>query len=333
MLVKNFHTISFLSGGKLFTSDLDGTMLIPKGGQEENIRKNLENRAYDEFSFFNTIESFDKAGIDDVHIATGRNPTEFFGELKSLFTKVRDSKISAISLDDGNILLRKPSNMTSDEWLKQLFSRNINPMSFSDPKWSEKVAEPIYEIKNYLTQQGGFIHHKNDGENLIFRKNIDINDPGAKKVNGKERWNVVVSPPGIVLKIGTLGCDDNSDINLQEYNEYLSGKIFDYLKGKNIDISNYSTSQETFYVDKFERKDINKGAVADYYAECRGKNDDEQIRAGNSSNDVSLLSNDNIKSIFVGDDEAAYETIAQKRTTPLIRTASGELGKKLNCVA
>ncbi len=308
--------------GKLFTTDLDGTILI---GAKDNIKRNLKDRSYDTHSFKKTFSTVKRKGFDDVLINTGRNFSEL-SEIKELLQDT-DAPINAISLEDGKRLLKKPLNLTPEQWMAQLFGGKVNYTYFCDKNWEDINSAPLKQIAEFLTKEMGYIHRKNEDEKSIFSKDIEFGDVGVEKISGNPKWRVEIIPPGITVKVKVYNKGD-SKINLQEYNSYLSSKVLNFLERKGYDISKLKSEEETCYINKFKRADINKKTVADFFKSTL-PDDTQEIRAGNASNDYEMLNDDSIQAIVVGDDEHLKRKLAGKSNITYVEEGHLDKGIRL----
>ena len=305
MLVTNFSPVFF--SGQLFTTDIDGTFLI---GRKDNPKRNVEDREYDVESAKKVFQAVRDNGYDDVLINTGRNFTEL-SEIKDIL-KGLDAPISAISLEDGKRLLKKPVNLTPEQWMAQLFGGKTDYKYYSDKNWSSINNAPLKKIGEYLVKEEGFCHRKDNGENSIFVKDIAPEDIGVEKLSDRPKWKVEIVPPGITVKISIYPNSEGSKINLQKYNDYLSKKIYEMLKQNGFDITALDSEKETSYTNQFQRGDINKGTVANYL-KSTFEEETEEVRAGNAINDLEMLDNDDIHSIVVGDDKELKKALSGRK--------------------
>ena len=324
--------ISFKS--TMFTTDLDGTMMFPVN--EGGYSKGIGERKFDTKVIQSAQQAVKENGIEHVMINTGRNFSEF-SEFQDYF-KSSDMPIDAISLEDGKRLLKKPQQYDTKTWLELLFNKNINYMSFADEKWTKKNKEPIKAMQDFLTEEG-YVHRFNEGENLIYTRDVRETDEGVTKLNKKSYWEVTILPSGINFETRLRHSSDGNEIDLEKYNKHLTQKIEQMLKSKGFDVKNANSKKITKYSNSLDRTDINKGARADYIRQINPDIKGE-IRAGNADNDIPMLktSTPNTQVIQVGNDTILSEHLnGQKNVT---HTPDKELGngineayKKLNLIA
>ncbi len=310
--------------GKLLTVDLDGTSLI---GAKDNLKRSVEERSYDARSFKKAFDTAKKEGFDDILINTGRNFSELC-EIKD-YLQSTDAPIDAISLEDGKRLLRKPANLTPEQWMAQLFGGKTNYTYFSDKNWGDINSAPIKQISHFLTTKLGYTHRKDKNENSIFTKEIKYSDAGVDKISGNPKWKVEIIPPGITVKVSAYNTE-GSIINLQEYNKSIVSEIYGFLEKNGYPINALRSEKETCYINKFKRADINKKTVADYFKSTID-GDTTEVRAGNASNDFEMLNDDNVKSIIVGNDEHLIKSLSKKSN--VIHVKERELHKGISLAA
>lgn len=307
--------------GKMLTTDLDGTMLIPSN---EHMKINVEDRLYSETSIKKAERAVKKNNIDSVLLNTGRNFTEL-KEVQDILEKTT-LPVSAISLEDGKRLLNKPSDMTTCEWMKTLFNSDINYLKFADDAWSKKNEAPLQAIGNFLNEKG-FIHRNDNGEKMIYSKPIEEGDVGVRKVLSDEAiWTITLVPPGINFEVNTRG---ECDVDLEAFNRQISAEIQAMLKEEGFDIDDMATKEQTTFVNSIERLDVTKGSVSDYVRQKQG-DDTKEIRAGNAYNDVSMLKtrNPKIQAVQVGDDKFLSDALSQYSN--VVQVEVGELGQGIN---
>ena len=318
----------------IFTTDLDGTLLI---GAKDNMKRNVQERSYNPTVIQETAQSVKECGIDDVFINTGRN----FSELKEVEDVLKNSQLpfSAIALEDGKRLLTKPQNMSGEKWLQELFDKDKNYLRFSDAGWSSKTDTAKQTIKDFLEQELGFIHRKDNNETIIYSKPVSAEDVGVNNISSSAHWEVLLAPAGTSFNLTLRNSTDEDSIDVEKYNKFLSKKIDTLLREKNFDIENATTKKEITYINTYQRGDINKGAVSDYYREMQGDKTLE-IRARNDMNDKSMLvsSNPNLVAIQVGNNPKLTQLLANQANSIQVATeslASGiqQAAKKLNLCA
>jgi len=318
----NFSPVSF--AGKMFTTDLDGTMLIPAN---EHMKLNVEDRLYNGDSIEKTERAVQRNGIDSVLLNTGRT----FTELKEIQDILRETTlpVTAISLEDGKRLLVKPDTMSSAEWLNTLFDQNINYLRFKDAGWTEKNEAPLKAIGDFLTGEKGFIHRNDKGEELIYSKPVQKSDTGVKSCSKDALWIVKVVPPAINFEVSVRGAGEADEIDIEAFNAELRNEILKMLDKKGYDIKTPETKKQYTCINTIERGDVSKGAVADYVR--RQSNDtDCEIRAGNAGNDESMLktSYPNTQSILVGNDNNMRKILARQANVTYV--PAGELGRGID---
>lgn len=295
----------------ILTTDLDGTLLI---GAKDNMRKNAEDRFYDSSLVSAVANSVENNGISDVFINTGRN----FSELKEVKDILQDSQLpfTAIALEDGKRLLTKPNDVSSKEWIEDLFDEDKNYLRFSDKNWSSKNNLATQIIRNYLEKELGFIHRKDDGETVIYSKPVSSDDIGVNAINSSAHWEIALPPANTGFNLTLRNSKEDDSIDVEKYNEFLAERIDELLESQNIDIEDSKTKKEVRYINTFERNDINKGTVADYVRESQGSSTLE-IRAGNDMNDKSMLVNTNPKvfSIQVGSNSVLSQYLSNQQNT------------------
>ena len=295
----------------ILTTDLDGTLLI---GAKDNMKRNAEDRFYDTSLVSDVASSINNSGVSDVFINTGRN----FSELKEVKSILQDSQLpfTAIALEDGKRLLTKPNDVSSQEWMEDLFDDNKNYLRFSDKNWTAKNSVATQTIRNYLEKELGFIHRKDDGETIIYSKPVSTDDIGVSAINSKAHWEVALPPASAGFNLTLRNSTEADTIDVEKYNSFLAEKIDELLENQNIDVEDSKTKKEVRYINTFERNDINKGTVADYVRESQGSSTLE-IRAGNDMNDKSMLVNTNPKvfSIQVGTNSVLSQYLANQQNT------------------
>lgn len=307
----------------MFTTDLDGTYLKPS---PDNMKKNAAERTFDSAAIEQTEDALQKCGFDTVLINTGRN----YSELKEIENILKKSKmpIYAISLEDGKRLLKKPTELTPQQWMAQLFNKSINYLKFEDKTWAEENKKPLQLIGNYLMKEQGFIHRKNDGEEIIYSKPCN-ND------KDNSRWEVSIVPPGIKVKVNVRGTKNINKEELAKYSSELTKEI-----KKHLEENGYQTDvemkEELTVISTFSRPDINKGTVADYVKNGIGE-DTYEVRAGDGENDAKMFENNKIIGIQTGDNPNLKKLLANKNNiiqVPLGKLADGIIlaSKKLDAM-
>ena len=318
----------------ILTTDLDGTLLI---GAKDNIKRNAENRYYEPSVIKDVATTVQDCGISDVFINTGRNYSEL-REVEGLL-KSSNLPVSAIALEDGKRLLKKPENLSSQKWLQELFNTDYNYLRFSDITWSKKNNTANQTIRTFLEKELGYIHRKDDNETVIYSKPVTADDIGVSKISSSAHWEVALSPSGTGFNLTLKNANSEDNIDVEEYNKFLFNKIDNLLKTKNFDIEESKTKKEIRYINTYERGDINKGTVADYVRENSGEQTLE-IRAGNDMNDKSMLvsSNPKVATIQVGNNPQLMQYLANQHNSIQVGTkelASGiqQAAKNLNLCA
>ncbi len=290
--------ISFL--GRMFTCDIDGTLLIPTSSD----LKSLPDRKYNMASFKATEDAIQKAKFDSVVLNTGRNYSEI-KEIKDIL-KETTMPIDAILLQDGKRILERPKNLSPREWMAQLFNKDINYLKFENSDWAKNNKKPLEIIGKYLTEEKGFILRKNNDETIVYskpRKKID-------ETSQFSRWEVSIVPPGIQLRVNIKG---NTEYKKEELKNFAAdlNKDIKKLLDKNGYKTQLDAKEELTIVSDFERSDINKGTAADYVKSKMDDNTDE-VRAGDNSNDIEMLTDDNILAIQVGNDKTLAKALEGK---------------------
>ncbi len=288
------NKISF--GARMFTTDLDSTLLNPA---QDNIKKNVSERTYDLTSIKQTEDALKSCKFDTVLINTGRNYSEL-KEIESIL-KQTTMPIKAISLEDGKRLLNKPASLTPQQWMSQLFNKDINYLKFEDKNWTENNKKPLELIGEYLKEKKGFIHRKNNGEEIIYSK------PFADDGTDIPRCEITLIPPGIKVKINVKGADNINKYELIKYASELNSEIKKMLEEHGY-YTNTDTKEELSIISTFSRSDINKKAVADY---VKSKFDEptQEVRAGDSENDTEMLCDKSICAIQVGKNKKLTEKL------------------------
>lgn len=300
--------------GRMLTTDLDGTFLIPIGKRPAS--KSVEDRSFRTDSIVKATEAVKDNGFDSVLINTGRN----FSELKEVedILKSVDMPIDAIALEDGKRLLKRPQRLTSSQWMAQLFNKDINYLKFEDETWAKNNSAPLGLISDFLLLEEGFIHRKDSGEEMIFSKPVD----NAAK-NDAKRWEVTLVPPGISLRIKAKGLDGFEGVDVEAYAKELTNKIETLLKDCGYDISTPSTKEELSYFSTFERRDINKASVANYLKNSFNE-PTQEVRAGDGVNDIEMLLDEGIEAIQVGNEGILSRALFDK---DIIKVPKGGLAQ------
>lgn len=320
--------------GTMLTTDLDGTMLIPSN---EHMKIDVEDRLYSQPSIDKTEAAVKNNGIDTVLINTGRNYTELC-EVQDILEQTT-MPVDAISLEDGKRLLKKPENLSTQDWMKLLFNKNINYLAFKDENWTKLSEAPLKAIGQYLTKEKGFIHRNDNGEKMIYSKPVELGDTGVKSTSKDALWIITLVPPAINFEVSVRDSKDDDDIDVEAFNKEISAEIEEMLKKQGFKTENKETKEQVTFVNTIERKDITKGSVADYVRNTT-QGADKEIRAGNAGNDISMLKTDNpiIQSVLVGDDKTIKSLLSHQANVTYVPT--GELGsgidsasKKLNLSA
>lgn len=310
--------------GTMLTTDLDGTMLIPSN---EHMKIDVEDRLYCQPSIDKTEFAVKKNGIDSVLINTGRNYTELC-EVQDILEKTT-MPVSAISLEDGKRLLKKPKNLSTQDWMKLLFNKNINYLAFKDESWTQLNEAPLKAIGQYLTKEKGFIHRNDNGEKMIYSKPIELGDVGVKSTSKDALWIITLVPPAINFEVSVRDTKDTDEIDVEAFNKAISSEIEQMLQKQGFKTEAKETKEQVSFVNTIERQDVSKGTVADYVRKTT-EGTTKEIRAGNAGNDISMLKTDNpnIQSVLVGDDKTIKSLLAHQANVTYVPV--GELGSGID---
>jgi hydroxymethylpyrimidine pyrophosphatase-like HAD family hydrolase len=295
----------------LLTLDLDGTLLKWNKNPEFTEKKKLLFSS----DIIHKIEILAQHHHLKVLINTGRNLYEFSEGLNDFIRNVK-LPIDAVALRNGVQLLRKPQNMSFNEFMNTLVSPE-KASTLIDPKWKLKQSKAVQSLNQGLKKlKFKYIKHEN-GYNVWRMKHCSEN---------KEYIQALVKPDTLSLRISYHQFKNKSNEFFARNSQVISDQLYRLMRQTNLPIKTVKLKHIPSFELYFPRLDVNKKTVADYYKQ--DQNIHSEIRAGDEFNDVDMLNDRGIYPILIKGNPDVEEKLKQRASLqerPLLKVNSENL--------